>query len=178
MDDYDVFDFSLKKFGPNVLNYYKRAINNRDKIDDLYQEWMIQLWRKIRSGYFDPFRKGASNLCLLSARDLYYIKFVMVPLRDRLETTVPEILDAGPDLLDPERIVSSREVYEKVYTTIEYLPGRQGEIFRMTLRGLENGEISNVLGIKEGNVKSQSYNAKKILERRLPPSILKLAKAA
>lgn len=150
--DRGAFAELFQHYAPRVKAMMMRRGASSDRAEDLAQETLLRLWRK--AGQFDPRRASASAWVFAIARN------VSVDLARRDGRAAAWLLEQDePDEQDPDQpeqhlIVAERE--EIVRSTIATLPDDQLRVIRMSFfDGLAHAEISEVLGIPLGTVKSR-----------------------
>lgn len=150
--DRGAFAELFQHYAPRVKAMMMRRGASSDRAEDLAQETLLRLWRK--AGQFDPRRASASAWVFAIARN------VSVDLARRDGRATAWLMEQEePDEQDPDQpeqhlIVAERD--EIVRSKIAMLPDDQLRVIRMSFfDGLAHAEISEVLGIPLGTVKSR-----------------------
>lgn len=68
---------------------------------------------------------------------------------------------------DIDAIEIENEVYRRLFATIEELPDRCKDVFKLHLEGKSNDEIAEILKISRNTAKSQKVKAKNIIKEKL-----------
>ena len=125
-----------------VYNFIRKSLNFSQDADDIFQESVLQAFR-----YFRTFRRGAKfETWLFSIAN----NEVRKHFRKASKTAVPldAVSAAAPDSTRRDSLV--REVYRFAQT----LNPRQREVFFLFYdSGFSIGEISEITGLHEGNIK-------------------------
>jgi len=165
VDQYKVlFDNNKEK----VYRICLRFVKDRDQAKDLLQETFIKAYESIGkfrgdSSFSSWICRIAINKCLTHARN--------VKLRDELEKEQEEMIKINLSLEETEdhnRKFFIREFKEKVEEALKDLTNREQMIF--TLKHFENlkiNEVSDVMGVSEGTVKSTLHKVIKKLRKKL-----------
>jgi RNA polymerase sigma-70 factor (ECF subfamily) len=149
--DRSAFAELFQHYAPRVKAMMMRRGASSDRAEDLAQETLLRLWRK--ADQFDPRRASASAWVFTIARN------VSVDLARRDGRAATWLLEQDPEEDDPDQpeqhlIVAEQE--EIVRSTIATLPDDQLRVIRLSFfDGLAHAEISEVLGIPLGTVKSR-----------------------
>jgi RNA polymerase sigma-70 factor (ECF subfamily) len=151
-EDRSAFAELFQHYAPRVKSMMMRRGASSDRAEDLAQETLLRLWRK--ADQFDPSRASASAWVFTIARN------VSVDLARRDGRATAWLLEQGeddehdPDQPEEHLIMVERE--EIVRSTIAALPDDQLRVIRLSFfDGLAHAEISEVLGIPLGTVKSR-----------------------
>ncbi|MEW9805016.1 sigma-70 family RNA polymerase sigma factor [Mesorhizobium sp. ZMM04-5] len=150
--DRGAFAELFQHYAPRVKSMMMRRGASADRADDLAQETLLRLWRK--AGQFDPRRANASAWVFAIARN------VSVDLARRDGRAAAWLLEQDDteeydqDQPDQHLILAERE--EIVRSTMAKLTDEQLHVIRLSFfDGLAHSEISEVLGIPLGTVKSR-----------------------
>ena len=167
--DVAAFEVLYRRHNDALYRYLLRLTQNRDAAEDVFQE----AWGKIvkakdsyrRTAKFTTFLyRVAMNAALNRRRSLGRS-------RDRVQKL--ELRQAAGDDLpplppNPEASAASAEVSEHVQAALETLPpSLRFPVVLYDIEGLPYGEISRILGIAEGTVKSRIHRARKALRSQL-----------
>ncbi len=146
---------------------------DRDAAEDLMQETFLRAHR-----FWGTYERGTNMKAWLFTicRNTYLHE--QRRSRTRRETTMTD-LDTSPDTLalppdlgaartDPEREFFAGLIDEEVVKSIDALPGEYREVLVLSdLGDLTYSEISTVLGIPVGTVKSRLFRARRSLQQSL-----------
>ncbi len=130
-----------------LLNYFHRIGADRALAEDLLQESFLRLWRAGRA--YQASAKVSTYIFRI-AHNLYLNQAAR--RRERpLEGPEAEVPGADP---------AGREAREAVRRAVEQLPEGERECLVLSeYNGLKYAEISEILGIPEGTVKSRMFSA-------------------
>jgi RNA polymerase sigma-70 factor (ECF subfamily) len=171
--DLNAFESLVRRYQERVYRLLYRMLGSAADAEDASQETFLNLHRhghRFRGdARFSTFvYRVAANTALNRRRSLG---------RSRARTErLAERQAAGHDLptapLDPDQAAFGRELRERVHAALATLP----EKLRMPLvlydiEGLPYAEVSEVLGLAEGTVKSRIHRARLALRERLTPDL-------
>jgi RNA polymerase sigma factor (sigma-70 family) len=155
----------LREFGPAIerlASVYEREPNERE---DLMQEIVFALWRALPSfrgqcsektfvfrivqnrGLTHRWRRGTQNARMVELNDL------------------GELPDPATDARDSATLRSIGRA--ELLAAVERLPGLQRDVIVLSLEGLSNGEIAEVLGISISNAGVRLARARASLRKIL-----------
>lgn len=164
------FEELVRRYESQVYNLSYRLLGNPTDAYDACQEVFVLLFRKL-----DTFRSEArfstwlyrvtTNAC----RDYRRKKKHTLSLASRVDEDQPEWEEVIPsDELSPEDLLASLEQREKVLGGIRRLPERFREIVVLhDIEGYNYTEVSEILGISLGTVKSRLNRARRRLAAEL-----------
>lgn len=149
-----------------LVNYLTRASGSRERAEDLAQDAFLRLYEK-GHGYVEQGKlKGylyriATNLLRSQAR------------RERrwqiLRHVIPTAGSNGTDR-SPQMRLLRRELAEQVESALLRVPLRfRAPLVLSQIEGWPLKEIAELLGVKEGTVKSRIHRGKRILRDELSP---------
>ncbi|MFA9371475.1 MAG: RNA polymerase sigma factor [Labilibaculum antarcticum] len=154
-----VFNELFKMYYSNICSFGNNFITDRSLVEDIVQEAFIILWEKRDS--FDSINGVKSflhvvvrNKCLNHIRDSKKISILD-------DTDFRKILSEDFFL---EKIIAE-EYYSQLYQLIQTLPPRTQEVLNLSMRGLNQSEISEELDIEISTVKSHKKIAYKTLRK-------------
>lgn len=154
--DSAAFDLLFDRYAPPLLGYLTGMVGERCRAEDLLQETMIRVFRKIdcyrEQGVFRAWIfRIATNLALTDLR------------RSRLEPVAVDgaILENRPDERpDPQTKLEMIETSNRVEEGIQRLPEDHRAVILMRVRHeMSIREIARTLSLKEGTVKSRIHYA-------------------
>lgn len=165
-DNY-AFEKLIKKYQRLVTHIVFRMVPNRADREDLCQDVFLKVYKNLQKFRFDSklstwIGRIAYNGCL------NYLEKKKVPLYDDITDETKEFeqsasADPGPDVL-----AENRNIGKLLNEEIEKLPVNYRTI--VTLYHLDEmtyNEISDVMGLPEGTVKSYLFRARKLLKEAL-----------
>jgi RNA polymerase sigma-70 factor (ECF subfamily) len=143
-----------------------RLVGSRSAAEDVIHEVLLRIWRRREEFSYDdplPYLYQAVR----NEADTWRRR----ELRQRRRHAAGEIAELRPD---PEtgidRLVEIRDLVRVVEETVELLPPRRREIFRMQReQGLSYAQIASRLGISTKTVEIQIGHALKAIRRRVVP---------
>ena len=138
-------------FADRVYRYAFTILHDKHLAEEIAQETMIAVWNG--ANRFAG-RSKASTWIFGIARNQ---AFTLLRKEKRAENTgVPERVQANPS----KQLIQ----HERVMTALEELSADHREVIYLTFyEGLSYGEISGILGIPSGTVKSRMFHAKQRL---------------
>lgn len=145
---------------PSLCLFSNKYIENLDTSKDIVQEVFIKIWEdKIE---FQNDTKIKSYLYTsVKNRSLDYLKSRRYKLEQPFTKEISQI-ETDPFFLREVMISETSLLIEKAVNT---LPIKCGQIIKLSLKGWNNAEISDELGISLNTIKTQ----KKIAYKRLKP---------
>ncbi len=143
-----------RRHGSRVFRFALTLTGRMELAEEVVQETFLALWNGAR-GYAG--RAQVSTWLLGIARN----QALVALRREQKGSRVP----AGPpELPNPEETVRADEKRAEVRRAVEGLPVEQREVvFLAFYEALPYGDISRILGVPEGTVKSRIYHAKRKL---------------
>ncbi len=159
-----------------VYNSVKIKVANEDDALDVSQEVFIKIWKSLPMYRGDCrfttwIYKICQNACLDHLRHEQHIRTEQLPThtdKDGDENTV-EFADESPDS-SPELSFEKNEAIRAVRAAILKLSPEQREVVELRdIRGYRYEEISEMLGIEIGTVKSRLNRARSNLKEMLAP---------
>ena len=160
--DWDSFELLLERHRTALARTAYLATRDRDAIQDVMQEALIQIWRDLPSYRpFGSFRAWMLKITLNKAMKHYRKKRVQtVPL----ETAV----EVSGNAADPGVIIERWEQSRHVRQALDLLsPDHREVLILRYFNELTVPEIAKVLGCREGTVKSRLSRAHGRLEQAL-----------
>ncbi len=165
--DARAFEALVLKYQEKIFRLIQRLLSNPEAVEDLAQEVFIKAYRSLST-----FRGGSSfytwvyKIALNTCRNHYR------GLGRHPEGAVLEGESATESLLEkgasPEAEVFRAEFWETVRCSLRELPHEQREaVVFCDLEGLSYEEISSVIGIPVGTVRSRLFRGRKSLQGKL-----------
>ncbi len=152
------WDKVIEDIGPRLFKYFCVRFSS-EQSDDLTQETLIRLVRKVEDKQFNP-DKG--TLKMLSFGIAHY-----VALEAKQLDTHDSIEDWSDSLVceyDLEQLVISQDMIRRVYQHIKKLTNIEQQVLALVVNDeLTLVEIAKILSIPEGTIKSHLFRAKQKL---------------
>lgn len=173
MGDEGAFQQLVHRIRPSVRSFLSRLGCNLAEVDDLAQETLIRLWVH-RAGYSDG--KPLRPYLLTIAKNVY-VSYCRCAATRREMPGLPReadeldrlLLRAGRLAEGPEGLVLGRYEEFRLSRAVGKLPQTDRLVFVLRHHeGLKYREISEMLGIAEGTVKSRMFRAVRALRQALP----------
>lgn len=169
----DEFELFVLKYGKDILRFCRMTATNVEAGDELYQDTMLKLLEK--RNRLDSLQ-NTKSYALSTSIFLWKNRKKKYANRLRLVPTesVDEMSDEGKQISDrehdisPEQIILRQDEIDMVQRLVASLP----EKFRMPIylyysADIQISEISEILKLPEGTVKSRMRKAKKLLKEEL-----------
>lgn len=142
-----------------LVTSYER---DRGRQQDLVQEIWLAVWQAL-----PRFRGECSERTLVFRiahnRSISHIDYSQRRRVEPLEDDAP-IASPGPD---PEHSMSQQQRSARLHTAVQELPIAMRQVVVLTLEGLTNTEIADIVGITENNVAVRLTRARAELARLL-----------
>jgi RNA polymerase sigma-70 factor (ECF subfamily) len=161
------FGLLVKRYEKLVFNLLYRLIRDRTEAEDLSQETFIRAYQAL--GSFDrtkPFKpwvlRIAANLAINRIKQAKPVSF-----GELLQDEGPDY-EIADDKLEPERLIYTKELEEKLHSAILALPPTYRLTF--TLRYLQDHSIEEIAQITElpvNTVKTHLFRAREVLKKTL-----------
>ncbi len=160
--DWNAFELLLERHRTALARTAYLVTRDREAIQDIMQEALIQIWRDLRSYKpYGSFKAWMLKIMLNKARKHYRKKRVQtVPLE--------AALGVSGNAEGPEEMVERREQSHRLKWALDLLSTdhREALILRY-YNELTVPEIAKVLGCREGTIKSRLSRAQRRLEQAL-----------
>jgi len=167
-DDH-AFELLVLAYQERIFRLVRRLLRDRDQVQDLAQEIFLRAYRSLegfrgQSTFYTWLYKIALNTC----RN-YYRSMGRRPEGSVVESE--SILDnIESNRVNPEKEAFRTEFWDTVKGSLHELPPEQREaIVLCDLEGLSYEEMSNVIGIPVGTVRSRVFRGRRALQQRLEP---------
>jgi RNA polymerase sigma-70 factor, ECF subfamily len=167
------FETLIQQCWDQLWRYAYRVTGNRDDAEDLLSESLVEGFRS-----FPQFR-GETSFCRWMYRVMTTTRIDMVRRASRRRT---ESLDVGTELeagraapwqnadraSDPEAIVVQPMLSEEVQQALDALPEEfRSVVILADMEQMDYADVSHVLGIPVGTVRSRLHRARHALRRSL-----------
>ena len=149
----------FERYYRELLGFLAHKVRDRDVASDLTQESFARVYAAERSGTSvqDPralLYRTARNLLTDRYRRAQSSGRAIDP--DAEDNAVEPDEHAGPDMLEPEKAVSSRQRFESIAEVVDSLPPRCREAFILVkFDGLTHAETAERMGISIKTVEMQ-----------------------
>ena len=168
------FDRVVELYRPAVFRFILASLRDRDDAESLTQDCFLRAFR--HRGQFRGDAAVKTWLMQIAAnlvRDLIRNRRFQFWKRTQSNATRAHDFEAATSSgASPEARALAREQLRAIWTATEKLPGRQREVFVLRfVEDMDLVEIAQVLGMKEGTVKSHLFRALHAVReqmRRLP----------
>ncbi|MDP5276764.1 RNA polymerase sigma factor [Chengkuizengella axinellae] len=164
--DMDSFQILYKEFMQKVTGYLRLRLNDPYMIEDILQEVFLAVWR------------GAGKYNKKSTVSTWIISIAKHKLMDRYRSkyddeknTVLENVKHLPDTEDFSNHIIDEISIQKTLESLQ--PNEQELTYLVFYMKMSYKEISELLNIPEGTVKSRVYQLKKHLRKSLEKGVLK-----
>jgi RNA polymerase sigma-70 factor (ECF subfamily) len=152
------WDSVVEDLGPRLYRYFCFRFSN-ELADDLTQETLVRLVRKVEEGKFDA-QKG--TLKMLGFGIAHYVALESQKLERH--DSIEEWQEVLPSSLDLEQLTIDKDMVHKLREHLHALPDLEHQVLALLVdQGLTLNEISLILQIPEGTIKSHVFRAKKRL---------------
>ena len=152
------WDEVVEDLGPRLFRYFCVRFSN-EQADDLTQETLIRLVRKVEDGKFDP-DKGTLKMLGFGIAHYVALESKQLDRHDSIEDW-QDSLGADGDL---EQMTITRDAALKVRDKMKSLSGIEQQVLSLFVdEDLTLNEISLITQMPEGTIKSHIFRAKKKL---------------
>lgn len=169
--DMNAFRPIVEEHQQYVFSIALRMLSDEEEANDVVQDSFIRVWKNL--SFYRPTMKFTTWLYTIVTR-LCYDK---LRARRRIRTRRLEEIDAS--LLaslasehNPEQLYTNKELVQTMSILTEELPHQQKFVFVLRdLEGFSVREVSEMLNVSEGSVKTNLVYARRYLRQRLEPFI-------
>ena len=169
--DHAAFEWLVEQYQTAVYRLCLRMTNNPEDAADLTQESFLKAWKNLDSFHFESafstwLYRLTSNTCLDFLRQAKRRPTVsLVTEDDEGEEQVMEVADPAPS---PEEQVLTTLDREQLGAAMTRLPEEQRQLLILrAVNGLSYAEISAILQVPEGTVKSRLARTRENLRKKL-----------
>ena len=169
----DEFERFVLKFGKDILRFCRMTAGDAENGDELYQDTMLKLLEKKKR--LDSMQNTKSYALSTSIylwknkKKKYANRIRLVPM-----DSMDEMSDEGYEISDldneasPEQIVLQQNEVDMIQGLVASLPEKYRiPIYLYYSADMQIKEVSEILGLPEGTVKSRMRKAKKQLKEKL-----------
>ncbi len=158
-----------KRYNTVILNYLYRMLRSRADAEDLTEETFFRVWRK--ASLFDGQKGSFKTWLFRMAGRLAFNRLRKTTRRQGIAAQVPlgdlEVEDSSSS---PESMAYTSETCELVMNALGTLNDRDRSVLMLRhIKGMGEEDVSRILDIPRGTVKSRTYyairNLKVALER-------------
>ena len=152
------WDKVVEDIGPRLFKYFCVRFSN-EQADDLTQETLLRLVRKVEEGKFDP-DKG--TLKMLGFGIAHYV--ALESKQFYLHEPIEDWQDSLSADIDVEQVTITKDAALKVRNQMKNLSSIEQQILSLLVDDeLTLNEIALILQVPEGTIKSHVFRAKKKL---------------
>ncbi len=171
--DNDEFERFVLKFGKDILRFCRMTAGDTENGDELYQDTMLKLLEKKK---MLDFTQNIKSYALSTAINLWKNKKRKCANRMRLVPieSMNKMSDEGYEISNcdnessPEQIVLQQNEVDIIQKLVASLPEKYRiPIYLYYSADMQINEMSEILGLPEGTVKSRMRRAKKQLKEKL-----------
>lgn len=167
------FERFVLKFGKDILRFCRMTAGDVENGDELYQDTMLKLLEKKKrldsAQDTKSYALSTSIYLWKNKKKKYANRMRLVPI-----DSMDEMSDAGYEIsgqdheASPEHIVLRQDEVDLVQAFVASLPEKHRiPIYLYYSADMQINEISEILGLPEGTVKSRMRKAKKQLKEKL-----------
>lgn len=167
------FERFVLKFGKDILRFCRMTAGDVENGDELYQDTMLKLLEKKKrldsAQDTKSYALSTSIYLWKNKKKKYKNRMRLVPI-----DSMDEMSDAGYEIsgqdqgTSPEHIVLRQDEVDLVQAFVASLPEKHRiPIYLYYSADMQINEISEILGLPEGTVKSRMRKAKKQLKEKL-----------
>ena len=161
--DVQAFEWLFRQYYEKLCQWAHHYLQDLDSSEEVVQDLYYHLWRNRDTTEFHVsvksyLYKAVSNNCKMLIRN-----------RDRRSAIEAEIVLLNTDSAEePEELLEVKEIREVVNRTLEELPEKPAQIFRMSrYEGLKYREIAEKLSISIKTVEANMGKALKVFRKNL-----------
>ena len=171
--NHDEFEQFVLKFGKDILRFCRMTAADVEKGDELYQDTMLKLLEKKK--ILDSMQNTKSYALSTSIylwknrKKKYANRMRLVPI-DSMDAMVDEGIEAfdHDNKASPESMILKQDEADMIQRFVASLPEKyKVVIYLYYSANMQIKEISQMLGLPEGTVKSRMRKAKKQLKEKL-----------
>lgn len=167
----DEFELFVLKFGKDILRFCRMTAGDAENGDELYQDTMLRLLEKKlmldSTQNTKSYALSTSIYLWKNKRKKYANRLRLVPIDSMSEMSDKENQISEHEV-SPEHIVLRQSEIDMVQRFVASLPEKYRiPIYLYYSADMQINEVSAILGLPEGTVKSRMRKAKKILKEKL-----------
>ncbi|PIP13381.1 MAG: hypothetical protein COX49_02255 [bacterium (Candidatus Stahlbacteria) CG23_combo_of_CG06-09_8_20_14_all_40_9] len=164
--DKRAFEKLLTEYKNMIYTIVNRMVYNKNKVDDLLADIFVKVYQNIQR--FDERSKLSTWMYRIAYN--HCLDHIRKAKRDSLEAYEPldSMFDLSSNGLDAEKMVLKEEREQVLYALVDSMPER----YRMVLNfyyfeGISYNDISEIMGIPMGTVKTYLFRAKACLRGKM-----------
>ena len=163
--DREAFDEIVERHKGAVFRAALAALRNREDAEDVTQETFITAYRKLDSFRGDSqLRTWLSRIAWNRSMD----RRRRGRFRSFLHLDEPQSVELPSQEPDPERATLAASVHARVRRAIDLLPANlRDTLLLASAKDLDYASIAELLGVREGTVKSRVFEARALLRASL-----------
>jgi RNA polymerase sigma factor (sigma-70 family) len=156
-----IFEKIYQELSPKMYGVCLRYASEKDEAKDILQDSFIKIYHQLKTfRHAGSFEGWARKIVVNTALEYFRtkVKWQNVPLNDFKEAFE---IENGDDIL-------SDLSFQDMLLLVQELPSTYRLVFNLyAFEGMKHREIAKELGISEGTSKSNLYDARRILQRKL-----------
>jgi RNA polymerase sigma-70 factor (ECF subfamily) len=170
--DVEAFEKLYEQYKGPIGGFFYHLVWDQSLAEDFLQEVFLRLWKSaadyVPSGKFSTFLFQIAKNFWLNER-MKRLREPRVSLDAPLEGKDEDYrLEVAGNIATPSTIMANAEMKANVQEAIEYMPEKQRITFVLSeFQGLKYEEISDILEVPLGTVKSRMAGAEKFLREKL-----------
>nr|WP_314896418.1 RNA polymerase sigma-70 factor [uncultured Flavobacterium sp.] len=143
-----------------LVQYANRFLSLKDECEDLVQDIFVDLWEK--ENIF-PDEVSLKVYLYKTIRNKCFNVIKHNKVKDKYASEIIQSIEDDDLFL---KQILEEEIVRQLHKAIEVLPERKKEIIKLSLKGLKNTEIADILEIKLQTVKTLKSQSYKILRNQ------------
>ena len=169
----DEFERFVLKFGKDILRFCRMTAGDAENGDELYQDTMLKLLEKKKrldsTQNTKSYALSTSIYLWKNRKKKYANRMRLVPMDSMDEMSEEGYEISGHDMeVSPEHIILQKNEVDMVQGLVASLPEKYRiPIYLYYSADMQITEVSEILGLPEGTVKSRMRKAKKQLKEKL-----------
>lgn len=171
--DNDEFERFVLKFGKDILRFCRMIAKDAENGDELYQDTMLKLLEKKKkldsTQNTKSYALSTSIYLWKNKKKKYENRMRLVPI-----DSMDEMSDEGYEVFNhdnevsPEHIILQQNEVDMIQGLVASLPEKYRiPIYLYYSADMQISEVSKILGLPEGTIKSRMRKAKKQLKEKL-----------
>ncbi|MCE5249192.1 sigma-70 family RNA polymerase sigma factor [bacterium] len=168
--DIDAFDIIVERYKNRLINFVYRFVKDHDVAEDIVQETFLRVFRKRRdykaiANFSTWIFTIAGNLAKSELRRRKRWRFLSIDTSSNDEEKPFELPDTG---MSPDRAAAVRMLDDNVQDSIDSLQIKYKEaLILRDIQGMSYKQISKIIGVPVGTVKSRVNRARLKLQKEL-----------
>lgn len=156
-----IFEKIYQELSPKMFTVCLRYASDKDEAKDILQDGFIKIYHQLKSFRHDGSFEGWAKKIMVNTALEYFrtkTKWQNIPLQD---------CENGFDIENDNDILSDLS-FQEMLLLVQDLPPTYRLVFNLyAFEGMKHREIAQELGITEGTSKSNLYDARRILQKKL-----------